>query len=105
MRPVNIRLVEQARSIFDELGYTVDGDGREFVAKRGWKAVRVMAVETGDDLPESGSLRCFITKQPAAADIRGRLRQLDPDYEWAIIAIDGEDYRVERAPPGPQAHV
>jgi hypothetical protein len=100
-----MRLVEQARSIFSELGYTVDGDGREFIAKRGWKAVRVMAIEDGDDLPQTGSLCCFITRQPAASDLRGRLRSLDPDYEWAIIAIDGEDYRVERAPPGPRVQL
>jgi hypothetical protein len=104
MRPVNIRLVEQARSIFTELGYTVEGGGREFTAQRDWKSVRVTMIEDGDDLPETGSLRCFVTESQAAGELRRRLRQRNPDYEWAIIGIDGEDYHVERAPPGPRAH-
>lgn len=104
MRPVNIQLVEQARSIFAELGYTVEGAGREFIATRDWKSVQVTMLEAGDDLPETGSLRCFVTESQMASELRRRLRKQDPSYEWAIIGIDGEEYHVERAPPGPRAH-
>jgi hypothetical protein len=34
----------------------------------------------------------------AAGDLSDRLAGLDPDYEWAVIGVDGDDYEVvERA--------
>lgn len=102
MVPVNTELVNQAHSIFDQLGYTVVGDGPEFRAERGWKVVRVTATENGSDVPSDGTLRCFVTPRANATTLRRQLRDDDPEYEWAVISVDGEDYEVERAPPGPR---
>ena len=106
MGPVNMRLVEKARSIFADLGYTVEGDGPEFRAEREWKVVHVSTVLDRGRVPrESGKFHCFVA-QPGDADaLEGRLRSADPNYEWAIIVVDGDDYQVERAPPGPKATV
>lgn len=103
MGAVNAQLGERARSIFDNLGYTVVGEGSEFKAKRDWKVVDVTATDTLSEPPTAGSLRCFVIPDALVADLRRRLRRIDPDYEWAIIAIDGEEYQVARAPPGPSA--
>ena len=103
MGPVNMRLVEQARSIFAELGYTVEGNGPKFRAERDWKVVHVSTVlETGDLPTESGQFHCFVAEPTDADDLENRLRSANPDYEWAIIVVDGDDYQVERAPPGPR---
>lgn len=106
MGPVNMRLVEQARSIFAELGYTVEGNGPDFRAERAWKVVHVNAVSDVEQLPRcSGQFHCFVTEPGDVDDLEDRLESLDPGYEWAIIAADGEDYQVERAPPGPTVTV
>ena len=104
MGPVNMRLVEQARSVFAELGYTVEGNGPEFRAERAWKVVHVNPVLDTGNLPSgsSGEYHCFVAHPEDADDLETRLRGSDPDYEWAIIVVDGEDYQVERAPPGPR---
>ncbi len=103
MGPVNMRLVEQARSIFAELGYTVEGDGPEFRAEREWKVVHVNAVLENGSLPSgSGRFHCFVARPEDADDLEQRLTSVNPNYEWAIIVADGEDYQVERAPPGPR---
>ncbi|MCU4925078.1 hypothetical protein OB905_03630 [Halobacteria archaeon AArc-dxtr1] len=103
MGPVNTQLVEQARVIFAELGYTVEGTGSTFRAEREWKVVHVRP-NPGDDLPaDDGGFHCFVA-EPAGADaLERRLERVDPAYEWAIIVVDGEEYEVERAPPGPHA--
>ncbi len=102
MGPVNMRLVEQARSIFAELGYTVEGAGPEFRAERAWKVVHVNPVSDTRELPtEAGEFHCFVAQPDDADDLERRLQSRDPDYEWAIIVVDGEEYQVERAPPGP----
>lgn len=106
MGPVNMRLVEQARSIFAELGYTVEGNGPEFRAERAWKVVHVNTVLENDALPSSPSsseqFHCFVAQPDDADDLEKRLTSADPNYEWAIIVVDGDDYQVERAPPGPR---
>ncbi len=102
MGPVNMELVEQARSIFAELGYTVEGNGPDFRAERAWKVVHVNPVSDMDTLPRgSGQFHCFVTQPGAVDDLEAELTRLEPGYEWAIIAVDGEEYEVERAPPGP----
>ena len=103
MGPVNMRLVEKARSIFAELGYSVEGSGSDFKAERDWKVVHVSTVlETGQVPRESGPFHCFVA-EPADVDaLETRLESVDPEYEWAIIVVDGDDYQVERAPPGPR---
>jgi len=105
MGPVNMRLVEQARSIFAELGYTVEGNGPEFRAERAWKVVHVNTVLETGELPSasSGQFHCFVAEPNDADDLEARLERTNPSYEWAIIVVDGEDYQVERAPPGPRA--
>ncbi|WP_339105834.1 hypothetical protein [Haloterrigena salinisoli] len=98
-----MRLVEQARSIFAELGYTVEGNGPTFRAEREWKVVHVNTVlETGELPSESGQFHCFVAEPDDADDLEARLRSRNPEYEWAIIVVDGDDYQVERAPPGPR---
>lgn len=105
MGPVNMRLVEQARSIFAELGYTVEGSGPAFRAERAWKVVHVNTVFEKAELPSSSAeqFHCFVAEPGDAADLENQLRSTNPSYEWAIIVVDGDDYQVERAPPGPRA--
>lgn len=95
-------LARRARSIFDDLGYTVVGDGTEFRAERAWKVVTVSATGDEPDLDGDGGLRCFVTGREDVRRLRHRVARADPEFEWAIIAVDGDDYRVERAPPGPE---
>ncbi len=97
----NAELTEQAKSIFDQLGYTVVDTGSEVRAERDWKVVHVTPTQAGDTVPDAGSLRCFVTPQSQVTTLRQRLHDYDPDYEWAIIGVDGDDYEVARAPPGP----
>lgn len=100
MGPVNTPPADEARSIFDDLGYTITGSGEEFRAVRDWKEVRVTAVDGDVDAPEDGTYRCFVTWDDRVAALARRLRAADPAYEWAVIGV-GEDgaYEVARAPP------
>lgn len=94
--------VDEARTIFTDLGYTVTGNGPEFSARRDWKEVRVTAIAEDEDTPETGSLRCFVTWREQTGQLRRKLRSDDPEYEWAVIGVeDGGDYEVARAPSGP----
>jgi len=99
MESVTASLATRARSIFDELGYTVVGEGSEFRAERDWKVVRVTATD-GGVAPDDDGLHCYVTPSEQVAALRRRLAAGDSE-EWAIIAIDGEDHEVVRAPPGP----
>ncbi|MFC4551234.1 MULTISPECIES: DUF7116 family protein [Halorussus] len=101
MAPVSTPPVEQARSIFSDLGYTVSGDGEEFRAERKWRVVRVTALAESGETPDDGELRCFVTWSDQAQQLRRQLRRTNPAYEWAIISVrEGGDYEVMRAPPG-----
>lgn len=92
--------IDQAKTIFTELGYTVSGHGEEFQAKRKWRVVRVTALDNSEETPDSGDLRCFVTWNEDAPDLRQKLRQTDPEYEWAVIGVrECGDYEVLRAPP------
>lgn len=100
MGTVSTPPVEQARSIFSELGYTISGDGAEFRAEREWKVVRVSVVTDPEETPRTGSLRCFVTYRDRVESLERRLSGMNPDYEWAIISIgEDDDYDVVRAPP------
>jgi hypothetical protein len=102
MGPVNMRLVEQARTIFADLGYTVEGNGPEFRAERKWKVVHVSTILEPNELPsDAGEFRCFVAEPEKADALEARLERTNPSYEWAIIVADGDDYQVERVPPGP----
>lgn len=100
MGTVSTPPVEQARSIFNDLGYTISGDGPEFRAEREWKVVHVSAINEPQETPDSGTLRCFVTYRETAELLERQLTQLNPDYEWAIISVtDDAEYDVVRAPP------
>ena len=104
MATVSTPPIEQARTIFTDLGYSLSGDGEEFRAERKWRVVRVTAVTDSDETPEDGDLRCFVTWDEYAPDLRQRLRRTNPEYEWAIIGVrEGGDYEVLRAPPNEPA--
>ncbi|WP_306060087.1 DUF7116 family protein [Natronococcus wangiae] len=97
-----MRLVEQAKSIFADLGYTVEGNGPEFRAERKWKVVHVSTVLELDELPSAaGQFHCFVARPEDADTLEAKLKRTNPSYEWAIIVVDGDDYQVERVPPGP----
>jgi len=99
MATVSTPPIEQARTIFTDLGYAVSGDGREFVAERKWRAVRVTALTDSEDAPDDGEMRCFVTWDERAPDLRRELRRADPAYEWAVIGVrESGDYEVLRAP-------
>ncbi|SFR60937.1 DUF7116 family protein [Halogeometricum limi] len=102
MPPVSMPPSEEARSIFSRLGYTVSGDGPEFVAERKWRTVQVTVVGTDTKLrgrralADGGRtreypLRCFVTWKDTAGDLRSRLTDADPSYEWAVIGVDDAD--------------
>jgi hypothetical protein len=100
MGTVSTPPVEQARSIFSDLGYTVSGDGPEFRAEREWKVVHVSAITEPGETPDSGAFRCFVTYDETAETLEQELTRLQPDYEWAIISVDDDaEYDVVRAPP------
>jgi len=92
---------EQARSIFDDLGYSLAGDGAEFSATRDWKEIRVRAVtDAVDDAHDEGGYRCFVTWADHAAALERELERLDPPCEWAVLGVEEDgDYEVARAPP------
>lgn len=103
MGPVNMRLVEQAKSIFADLGYTVEGTGPVFRAERKWKVVHVNPVLEPGELPAAaGQFHCFVARPEDADALERELERTNPSYEWAIIVVDGDDYQVERVPPGPR---
>lgn len=99
MESATAALETRARSIFDDLGYTVVGEGAEFRAERDWKVVQVTATDGSAD-PTDDGLRCYVTPSEHAGSLRRELAGSDCE-EWAVIALDEEDYEVVRAPPGP----
>lgn len=110
MPPVSMPPAEEARSIFSRLGYTVSGDGSDFVAERKWRTVRVTALDTDTvelrrraiadggspaDAGDGYGLRCFVTWKEATGNLTEKLRSADPSFEWAVIGVeDGGDYEV-----------
>ena len=93
---------EEARSIFRDLGYTVSETDDELRAERKWRVVRVMAANESTPLPDSGDLRCFVAWEEAAEDLRNRLLDATPDYDWAVIGVDDAgEYEVLHPAVGP----
>jgi hypothetical protein len=35
-------------------------------------------------------LRCFVTWMAATAELHDRLVSLEPDYDWAVVGVDGD---------------
>jgi len=93
MGAVSTSLVEEARSIFTDLGYEVTDDGEELRAERKWRTVRVTTAEP-EKAASHGNLRCFVARAEQAPDVRQRLLAVEPEYDWAVISVDEEDYRV-----------
>jgi cellobiose phosphorylase len=87
---------EEARRVFERLGYAVSGTGAEFVAERKWRSVRVQTLcsevaERTDDLPaDDTGMRCLVTWMEAVDDLRERVLEHAPDGEWAIIGVDDD---------------
>ena len=107
MAPVTMPPVEEARSIFRRLGYTVSGNGTELLAERKWRTVHVTAASAdgGRALADGGradhELRCFVAWKEYAGELRDRLSGIDTPYEWAVIGVE-EDASYEvvgTAPP------
>lgn len=88
MGTVTTQLTSQARSIFDDLGYTVSENGEEIMAERKWRVVHVTPMPEPDEAPTSGELRCFVTRAGQCSPLKRRLAREDPDYEWAIISVE-----------------
>jgi hypothetical protein len=96
--------VEEARSLFRRLGYSVDSDGADLRAERKWRTVHVTALDA-DEASSPRRLRadggqpeyrhrCFVTWMEAAGDLRDRLSRLEPGYDWAVVGVDGDEYEV-----------
>lgn len=99
MVPLDTPPSEEARSIFDDLGYDVSGQGNRFQAARGWKEVDVYAVTDEVETVDGDRMRCYVTWEARAPDLRHALAQSDPEFEWAVIGVrDDGDYEVARAP-------
>ncbi|MFB6189102.1 MAG: hypothetical protein ABEI57_04390 [Halapricum sp.] len=95
MGTVTTHLASQARSIFDDLGYTVSDDGEEIRAERKWRVVQVTPMSEPKDAPTTGKYRCFVTRSGNCNDLRSRLDRQNVGYEWAIISVDEDgDYEV-----------
>lgn len=92
MGTVSTTLHERAASIFADLGYEVEHTGGELRAQRKWRTVHVTPVVEPDTPPESGEFRCFVTFDERIDDLERELRRRDPDYEWAIIGVRGDDH-------------
>lgn len=98
MGAVHTPLVDRAKSIFDDLGYHVTGDGDELRAERKWRVVHVTTADPAD-APETGNFRCFVAESDRAEGVRAKLKAEQPNYDWAVIAVDDGDYEVLHPEP------
>ncbi|WP_276261013.1 DUF7116 family protein [Haloglomus litoreum] len=93
MGVVSTPLLDEARSIFSDLGYEVEKEGEELRAERKWRTVYVTTADPSD-APTHGRLRCFVAEEDRATTVRDRLVSLAPDYDWAVVAVDAGEYRI-----------
>ncbi|WP_159899532.1 DUF7116 family protein [Salinirussus salinus] len=98
MSTVTGTLHQRARTVFSDLGYVTSGDGRTFRAERKWRIVHVTPMPEPEAPPDSGDLRCFVTWVENLAAVERRLEAAAPDYEWALIGVDGDGYVVRQCP-------
>lgn len=97
MGAVSTSLGEQAKSIFDEIGYSVSRTETELRAANKWREVRITVCEAHEEPPETGELRCFVTWASMADELNRRLSQRELPYDWAVIGVrDDGDYDVVR---------
>ncbi|WP_254545048.1 DUF7116 family protein [Halomarina pelagica] len=94
MGVVNKPLLDEARTIFTDLGYTVTDLGSELRAERRWRIVYVTASDP-DEVAEDVDLRCFVASRERADRLREKLLSRAPDYDWAVMSVgDDGDYDV-----------
>jgi hypothetical protein len=93
MGAVSTQLIEEARSIFEDLGYEVESVGEELRATRKWRVVRVTDADPAE-APEDGRLRCFVAQADRAERVRAKLCEATPEYDWAVVAVQDGDYDV-----------
>ncbi|MFC6962199.1 DUF7116 family protein [Halocatena marina] len=86
MGVVSTPLLDEARSIFTDLGYTVSNAGTELRAERKWRVVYVTA-SNPDETPEHGELRCFVTREDHASSLCDDLLARAPEYDWAVMGL------------------
>ena len=72
MGAVSTSLIEEARTIFSNLGYEVTDDGEELRAERKWRTVHVTTADP-EQAATHGQLRCFVARVERAAEVRERL--------------------------------
>jgi len=87
MGAVSTSLDEQARSIFDDIGYTVSRTDDGLQAAYKWREVGVTVLEDDDTIPESGDMHCFVTHAARASDLGRRLTRKEVPYDWAVIGV------------------
>ncbi|WP_254535159.1 DUF7116 family protein [Halomarina litorea] len=88
MGVVSTPLLDEARSIFTDLGYTVTELGSELRAERKWRIVYITA-DAPDEVSEDVDLRCFVASANRATRLRDDLLDRAPDYDWAVMSLDG----------------
>jgi len=93
MGAVSTSLIDEARTIFSDLGYEITEAGDELRAERKWRVVHV-TTEAPETAATHGRLRCFVARDDEAADVRERLLSVEPDYDWAVISVSENDYEV-----------
>lgn len=93
MGAVSTSLIDEARTIFSDLGYEISEAGDELRAERKWRVVHVTTADP-EDAATHGRLRCFVARAEEAPDVRERLLALAPDYDWAVISVAENDYEV-----------
>lgn len=98
MGAVSTSLDERARSIFDDIGYTVSRTDTGLRAAHKWREVGVTVHDDDTAIPESGEMHCFVTYASEAGALGRRLSRMDVGYDWAVIGVreDG-GYDVVRA--------
>jgi hypothetical protein len=94
MGVVSTPLLDEARSIFADLGYTVTDLGSELRAERKWRIVYI-TTDAPEDVSENVDLRCFVASEDRAPRLREELLDRAPDYDWAVMTVDDDgDYEV-----------
>jgi hypothetical protein len=93
MGAVSTSLVTEARRIFTDLGYDVTQDGDELRAERKWRTVHV-TTEDPAAAPTHGNFRCFVARDDRAGEVQKRLHTAEPEYDWAVISVSEDEYRV-----------
>lgn len=80
---------DRVTSIFDDLGYTVSGNGPRLRAERKWRVVTI-SLGRPETIPDDGEFHCFVATTGEASDVYREVAATDPDYEWAVMRM-GED--------------